>query len=664
MANKIEMALQACADWGLIPTSFRQCMTWEEQVLWLSKFLKEQVIPTLNGISDQVNELQTWFDNLNVQEEINNKLDEMAESGELMSIIAEYIGLGALITFNTLDDAIASTELAIGSKVKTLGKHTLGDGFGAYYNVDETGEIEVANGLFLTLVPNFGGHNYYDEVTFTKSRANNSDYYITTIPVLDNENKLIKPYIARTDFENYETPNGYARANFTTLTCNATLNTGRVGFDNGSVISNGVILEDKDPADCPRDYLKYIGIKPDREVLEFDADSTTAQQMLTAGCEQAWLAYFKIIDNGVKLDLTTLAEPGLSIATNKHPRQCIGVKADKTIVMLTVDGRTIINDGMTCDECADILLGLGCINAWNLDGGGSASTSIKGCKINRDIDDGGTSDRRIEYVLNVKKEIIDEELAKVYSQIGAESDRLSDTLTENINAISTMQYIVSGDLNDEVGSVIKAYIQNCDNSPAQSGYLINIPHSQLPTTYGTQFLFARDNNKSYQRRLINGEFSPWILIAGGAQQINSSSSSTLSADNTYENLTFTSTSTSGDIANLLSFVDEDTETHKFKNFKIILNGATRTHGHTVRVTARAQILSNSTAADRYLAINYNGTTSLAGGAKVTMSANTTQTLIAEGVFDDVNNAKNFSIQAYGKAGDTISRCSVTIEVIE
>jgi len=101
MVNKIESCLQACADWGLIPTSFRQCMTWEEQVLWLTKFLQQTVIPTLNGVIDETNDLygafqelkvyvDEYFENLDVQEEINNKLDEMAEDGTLERIFGDY----------------------------------------------------------------------------------------------------------------------------------------------------------------------------------------------------------------------------------------------------------------------------------------------------------------------------------------------------------------------------------------------------------------------------------------------------------------------------------------------------------------------------------------------------------------------------------------------
>lgn len=135
MANYIQDCLQVCANWGLIPTEFRQCMTWEEQVLWLTKFLKEQVIPAFNGMSDQVNNLQTWFDNLDVQEEINNKLDEMAESGELTDIIAQYLQLAGVLAYDTTADMKAADNLVAGSICRTLGNLDYKDGEGSFYKI-------------------------------------------------------------------------------------------------------------------------------------------------------------------------------------------------------------------------------------------------------------------------------------------------------------------------------------------------------------------------------------------------------------------------------------------------------------------------------------------------------------------------------------------------
>ena len=52
---------------------------------------------------EQLDEFKHYFDNLDVQEEIDNKLDEMAESGQLADIIAQYIDLTSIFTFNSLN---------------------------------------------------------------------------------------------------------------------------------------------------------------------------------------------------------------------------------------------------------------------------------------------------------------------------------------------------------------------------------------------------------------------------------------------------------------------------------------------------------------------------------------------------------------------------------
>lgn len=107
MANKIEMALQVCADWGLIPTSFRQCMTWEEQVLWLYKFITEQIVPTTNQLADDFEALKTWVENYldsqDFEKMVSDKLDEMASDGTLADLINQEI-------FGELNDRLDDAE--------------------------------------------------------------------------------------------------------------------------------------------------------------------------------------------------------------------------------------------------------------------------------------------------------------------------------------------------------------------------------------------------------------------------------------------------------------------------------------------------------------------------------------------------------------------------
>ena len=84
-----------CRSIGYIPTSYKVSMTYEEQLLWFCDFLQNEVVPVVNNNSEVVAELQDYmehyFDNLNVQTEIDNKLDAMAESGELADIINQEI---------------------------------------------------------------------------------------------------------------------------------------------------------------------------------------------------------------------------------------------------------------------------------------------------------------------------------------------------------------------------------------------------------------------------------------------------------------------------------------------------------------------------------------------------------------------------------------------
>ena len=58
--------------------------------------------------------------------------------------------------------------------------------------------------------------------------------------------------------------------------------------------------------------------------------------------------------------------------TNGDPRTGIGYTANKHVIMMTADGRqTTISDGVSLAELAQIMNDLGCVEALNLDGGGS-----------------------------------------------------------------------------------------------------------------------------------------------------------------------------------------------------------------------------------------------------------------------------------------------------
>lgn len=135
-----------CMSIAQVPTSYLSGLTIEEQLLWLCSFLTKEVIPTVNNNGEAVEELQelyrllkdyvdNYFDNLDIQEEVNTKLEEMAESGELAELISQYLEAQAIIGFNNNANLAAAQNLANGSFARTYGKVTYNDGQGAFYKI-------------------------------------------------------------------------------------------------------------------------------------------------------------------------------------------------------------------------------------------------------------------------------------------------------------------------------------------------------------------------------------------------------------------------------------------------------------------------------------------------------------------------------------------------
>ncbi len=86
-----------------------------------------------------------------------------------------------------------------------------------------------------------------------------------------------------------------------------------------------------------------------------------------------------LIKNGVIKD--TYKEELIDImADERHPRTAIGITKDKKLVLFVCEGRDMTEGvpGYTTGEVANILLEYGCIDALNLDGGGSTLMLVNG----------------------------------------------------------------------------------------------------------------------------------------------------------------------------------------------------------------------------------------------------------------------------------------------
>ena len=129
-------------------------MTYYECLAYLVKYLEDTVIPAVNENAEALKELQDYvvhyFDNLDVQDEINNKLDAMVEDGTLQEIITEYIQANTAWCFDTVADMKTATNFVNGSYARTLGYHAKNDGGASLYKIrtitndDVVDEVTVA----------------------------------------------------------------------------------------------------------------------------------------------------------------------------------------------------------------------------------------------------------------------------------------------------------------------------------------------------------------------------------------------------------------------------------------------------------------------------------------------------------------------------------------
>ena len=105
-----------------------------------------------------------------------------------------------------------------------------------------------------------------------------------------------------------------------------------------------------------------------------------------------------LVKNGdIYVDMT--AQKLASIG-GRNPRTAIGYTKDNSLIMLTADGREGASIGLTLIELANLMKELGCVNAMNLDGGGSTVMYVKGKIVNKPAVQGGIP---LSHTLSIRK---------------------------------------------------------------------------------------------------------------------------------------------------------------------------------------------------------------------------------------------------------------------
>lgn len=210
----IEADFDALTEWQLF------CKIGKEinKIITSENTLGTQMENVTNGFIELQNYVNNYFDNLDVQDEINNKLNEMVEQGTLQEIISAYLNSKAIFGYDTVASMKQAENLINGSYARTLGYHTKNDGGSALYKIREITNDDVVDEMMIislndnTLIAELIVEN--DNLNILKVGAKN-DGSIDTSNII---NHLI------TNYNNYNIyiPNGDYLINSTILIDTAT----------------------------------------------------------------------------------------------------------------------------------------------------------------------------------------------------------------------------------------------------------------------------------------------------------------------------------------------------------------------------------------------------------------------------------------------------------
>ena len=148
----IDADFDAMTEWQL----FQKIGVWINKIIDSQNTVGTEMEKVVNGYIELYNYVDNFFKNLDVQDEINNKLNEMVTDGTLTNILLNYTNVERI--YNTFTDIINDiNNLYNNMKIKTLG----------YYNINDGGDS-------VYLITNIKNNNYIQIQL-------NDEYYATLI---------------------------------------------------------------------------------------------------------------------------------------------------------------------------------------------------------------------------------------------------------------------------------------------------------------------------------------------------------------------------------------------------------------------------------------------------------------------------------------------------
>jgi len=378
-------------------------------------------------------------ENIDLQEQVNNKLDEMAEDGTLANLLNNYV-----------------------------------DGF---------------------LYPEVKVETKRDNTTKTT-------YYVATIPHLDDSGEAIVPKMgfaedAVSNPQDTETVRSFSTRHNSTLATNASY----FSVDSSSPIyhkplgigiHNGTVIYDNS-AFMPSfavDKNQYFAIKEDGTFTHY-AQDYSSQQMLDDGVVEAFLGQIPIVENGENYMVTHPDLPTPVGFDVKDQYTVWGQTADKDTVVLVCNGDGLSREqGLTLTQIANILIEDYNVDfAMSLDSGGSSQFVYKDYLMNFPGDLFYTEERKVPTYLYIGKDAELNHYQKLESQTNAiegeakfEADNKVDFKSGFIRLTNTKNLFSPG---------IESYLDNCRNKLTLGNDTLEFVHHNEDDTEVTTVFRAK-----------------------------------------------------------------------------------------------------------------------------------------------------------------------------
>jgi exopolysaccharide biosynthesis protein/putative flippase GtrA len=162
----------------------------------------------------------------------------------------------------------------------------------------------------------------------------------------------------------------------------------------GFVIRNGVLYQSTTRSGSS----EALVINADGSFEIIDEGSSDAQTLYDEGALQVFTFGPGLIEDG-EISVTSNSEVSQSMSSN--PRTAIGMIDELHYIFVVSDGRTSQSAGLSLVELAEVMQEYGCTEAYNLDGGGSATMVFNGEVINNPTDGHSYGERKVSDIIYI-----------------------------------------------------------------------------------------------------------------------------------------------------------------------------------------------------------------------------------------------------------------------